>query len=353
MNLSELSHLLTWAQTQIFDQAVTQAYGGLTQVLGTQVNPNQARTPYTEQKNSLVHLLKTMPVYELSVQQQKCLEQYKLTHLIGPLGAEDLERLFSDAGHDIAHLYQSMQQRTAQMNQAQTQLTQLKSAFEPMAEIAVPLDVQQSLLRVHFKDRAGVQNIEELRDWTDHWYFIGKGIAEAAGHKAVEIEMQGVSNGSLIIDFAVNYGVARLTLVLIKQALEVAVEFLNLYQKAQEIFQSTKDEKLKQQIEESAGKIKEAGINKLVEQHKPGEEEAGFRKAVLKLSEFLEKGGGAEIIPPTSPETETGDPETQKHIADMHGEIAEIRKLEHKLHLLEHADVPPQAELEEGPSDEE
>ena len=353
MNLSELTHLLQWVQLEVFDKAVSQSYAGLVQHVGVQVNPNQTRTPYTELKNSLIDLLKGVPVDQLSSQQVKCLEQYKMNHLIGPEGARQLSQLFLDAGHDIAHLYQSLQERTNQLNASQAQLTQLKKDLEPMAEVAKALDPHKATLRVHFKDEAGMHNVEELKTWTEHWYFIGKGIAEAVGDTAVDIEVKGVSNGSVIVDFSVGFAVAKMTLTLIKQCLSVASETLDLYKKAKDIFGSTGDESLKESIEASADQLKEKKIDQLIEDNKANADQTALRQAVERLTKFLEKGGGAEIIPPTSPESETGDPETQKHITDMHGEIAEIRKLEHKLHLLEHADVPPQAELEEGPSDEE
>ena len=253
-------------------------------------------------------------------------------------------------------LYKNVIDIVTSANKLQAIITNLNSGIQKATQITTGLAgcvdheeviVDEVMIRIGFTGHAAMANIVDFKNWGSIWYDIGRGITMAHGAAPEDVKIVGATKGSIIIELAVIYAIAKTTADIILAALNVADRVLGIKKQAEEIRQlKLSNTKLAKSLEDEAEKEKEAGIHKItsdiaitlnINQNGEGDKIVCLDKAVKNLVNFIEKGGEVDFVLPEDAEAE--EEENQSHPTpkkELRAAFAEIRRLEKKMALIEH-----------------
>ena len=208
------------------------------------------------------------------------------------------------------------------------------------------------LLRVTFAGEARIANIVDLRKWSEIWFEIARGIAMLNDSSPEEVQVVGAGVGSIVIELAVGYGIAKTVSAILLEALKVVEKVTDITKKAVEIKAlKLSNAKIVKELEEEAKKQRDTGIEKIADKltaRKAGSEQGdkieAFRRAVTKLVNFVERGGDVDcVLPLEEPTTEDAEEKPEpREVKQLRRTFKELRQLEFQLKQLEdHKEAPP------------
>lgn len=349
MQVEELYDLTSWINSEIVEQQVVQKYQQLHQVLQQNTQPNQQKQPFEDQKELLIKTLKEVPLIELSLGQIEVLTTIGIANNVGTEGVELVEDTLFKNALDIATAAQRIQQCIQEISQGvqwsqqeRELLTKIISA-EEVSEIG-----DQVLLRVHFTREAHLSNLTELKDWGKTWWEIGRGIGMAHGEAPENISVVGASKGSIIVSLLSTYAVAKTASGIIMEALKVIEKVYDIKKKAQEVraLELANDEAEKS-LENAAETEKQNGVENIInhtideiglDRNNEGDKVNELSSAVRKLVDFVEKGGEVDFVLPDE-EEDIEEDEADENVQErekLRVMFKEVRRLEKKIHQLEH-----------------
>lgn len=347
MNVSELFELTHWIEREISRTQIPQRYQELFSVLQANIQPNQPRQPFEIQKDNLIEVLSAVPLDSLTKDQLAFLDRLDILSALGKQGVAQVE--------DI--LYRNVIDIATSAEKIQIILTNLNSGIQKATQIATGLSgcvdqedaiVDEVMIRIGFTGHAAMANISDFKSWGNIWYDIGRGITMAHGASPEDVKIVGATKGSIIIELAVVYAIAKTTADIILAALSVADRVLGIKKQAEEIRQlKLSNNNLAKSLEDEAEKEKEAGISKItndivitlnINQNGEGDKIVCLDKAVKNLVNFIEKGGEVDFVLPEEVEAgaEREDEPRATQQKELRAAFAEIRHLERKVAQLEH-----------------
>ena len=200
-----------------------------------------------------------------------------------------------------------------------------------------------------FTDDAKLENVVDFKKWGAEWHDIGRGIAMAHGLSPQDIRVVGATNGSIVIELAVVYGVAKTVSAILLEGLKVADRVLDIRMKTEQLREmKLSNEKIVRELEAEGEKEKGEAIAKIVEatckqlglnKNGDGDKVSALEKAIQKLVGFIEKGGELDAVVPEGADPGDGATEEAKQqfsqIKQLRGAFQEVRVLESKIKQLE------------------
>jgi len=214
----------------------------------------------------------------------------------------------------------------------------------------------QVLVRVTFSNQTAIANVVDLKNWSGVWYDIGRGVAMINDASPEEIQVVGAGKGSVVIELAVGYGIAKTIAAVILEALKVAEKVVDIRKKAEEIKAlKLSNSKIVKELTDAAETEKMKGVASITEsvsrlKKKKGADEgdkvSAFDRAVSKLVDFLEKGGEVDCVLPEEEAdgaTEEERPQASQ-VRELRATFKEIRLLERRLDQLEDKKPPSSTE---------
>ncbi|MBO2671178.1 hypothetical protein [Shewanella algae] len=345
MQISELLQLSFWIDENIKNTQIAQKYQALQAGIQQNVNArnNQPKQPFKSQKDSLIETIKVLSTKGLTYQQEDILSQLNITQNIGENGVARVERILYENSLDVATAAAEISKITQEIAAAIQKSDQIKAAIKPLIPTSEEDDKEAGsvIMRVHFQNEVGMDNVTDFKKLGNYWWEIGRGIAMAHDCAPEDIKVVGASKGSIIIDLAVAAAIATTTSTIILSALKVADRVLTIRKKVEEI-KSLKlnNQKLEIDLAKEAEREKKEGLDKItikiaknlkIETNGDGEKIKVLEKSVKNLIDFVEKGGEVDFFTENSSEDE---PEIKllKHNFD------EIKKLEKRVLMLESKD---------------
>lgn len=350
MNVSELYNLTSWIDQHVVGPAIVEKYAALGQALQRYVVPNSQGLSFEVEKDALFQALGEAPLLSLTKDQIVFLESLGIAQFIGLAGTENLVDLLYRNVIDVANSAAKVQEIVNQLTAGIAKSSQIKAG---LAECVASEDYEldgEILIRVSFKGRAPMSNVTDFKDWGKAWYEIGRGIAMAHDKTPEDIRIVGATRGSIVIELAVLASIAGTTSFIIMEGLKVAEKILDLRLKAEQLREmKLKNTKLADEIEQSAEEEKAAAATRITEEAakklkltkaKNAEQIMILEKSVTNLLNFVERGGEVDFVAPEEDVNGGPDGETSNsEIRLLRGRFEEIRRLETKIALLEHADI--------------
>jgi hypothetical protein len=353
MTIRELSALTEWVDQEIVAANVPQAYQALVSAL--QQNTQGQQQSFDEQRQALLELLRRVPVEALDFEQQRMLDKMGVLECVGDSAVTDIEDTLYRNVIDVATAHQRVSEMMQSVTNGVKKNDQIKAAFKGLVE--PPSEVSEmARIKVRFTGSAALGNLSDLRQWSNEWFDIGRGIALAEGRSPEEISIIGTSEGSIIVILGVAYGMAKVISVIILKALEAAERFLEIKKKAQEIralqLSNTKieaeiEKEAEQHHEKARAQIVEDLLQGRSESKADGEVRTALERSVSKLLLFIQKGGEVDCYLPEPEESELDDSELeegetaeqQPDSAQLRESVREnferIREIEERVRLLE------------------
>ncbi|MBC8064480.1 MAG: hypothetical protein H7Y17_06605 [Chlorobia bacterium] len=349
MNVSELSQLTRWIDEEIVAYEVLPLYEALRAIL--QANSRQSQQPFEEEKNQLIAVVSKVPLESLSTEQLALLQDFGIGHHVGEEAVTKLEDILFRNAIDLATAVERLDSIVADLQKGIERSQTLQKALEGIAP-PEPDIKGKVLVRVTFSGEARIANIVDLREWSDTWFEIGRGVAMLNDSTPEEVRVVGAGEGSLIIELAVGYGIAKTISSILLEALKVVEKVVDIQKKALEIKAlKLSNSKIVKELEDEARKQRDTGIEQIADKlaaRKKGADQGdkieAFRRAVTKLVGFVEKGGNVDCVLPLEEATEENGDEkpVPKEIKQLRTTFKEIRQLEFQLKQIEdRKEVPP------------
>lgn len=344
MNISELSSLTEWIQTEIVEGQIPENYQQLQTILQQNVEPNQQSTSFETQKDELLTVLRSIHTTSLSNDQVTLLSKLGIEALIGKAGVDAIEDVLYRNSIDIATAAQKIAERTQAINEGIRKSAQIAEGLSGLVESDEDDVADGVLIRVSFLGEAAMNNIADFKKWGDIWYNIGRGVAQAHGDAPEDIRIVGAAKGSVIIELLANSVIAETVSGIILRALTVAEKVFNLRKIAAETrVLKLQEKKLAGVINKAAEDEKNAGIATIIKEQtkllklKPetdGEKIVALEKSITELVTFISDGGGVDFVAPEE-KTDDDDEVIDDDFVQIRQQAEGIRNLEDRLKLLE------------------
>ena len=316
MELREAYDLDKWIKEEITSREVMQKYSALQQALQQNFkrNQNQPPIPFNEQKEALLKALTNVSTYGLSNPQLRVLENLEISKHVGKTSSDNIRVLMTENAADLGHLAAEIQKYQTELQEGIKKITGISTALETIIstkEMKLPEDM--ILTRVTFQNDASINDINDLKTWTNRLHTISRGMAVACNQPVESIKVEGASKGSLVFTLVIGRYIASVLTKTIKEVLECMSEYQNFKIKAHEAeLAALKKDRFEQDYledqqrwEERATRAKRQIIDDLTEQRKEDIEafndnhQAELRSSIKDLVELISKGGDVDpVIPP-------------------------------------------------------
>jgi hypothetical protein len=352
MNVAELFALTHWINEEIKGKQILERYQSLQNILQANTNPNRTQQPFEAETKELLAAVSAVALESLSAEQVDFLRRIGIGDYVGPEAVQKIEDILFRNALDSATAAQKLGEMVDQITQG---IQKSDHLAENLTGIVPPEPrlAGRVLVRVTFVKEAAITNVVDLRNWSDVWYDIGRGVAMINDAPPEDIHVVGAGTGSVIIELAVAYGVAKVIAAVILQALTVAEKVVDIRKKAEEIKNlKLSNAKIATELKDSAEAEKKKGIEAITEDVSglkrkkdgvEGDKVVAFERAVTKLVDFLEKGGEVDCVLPEE-ESEQGEGPKAGEIKQLRATFREIRLLETRLVHLEDKKESPSAE---------
>ena len=267
MLIQELYELGAWLQANVVKAQIPQKYQALHQKLHHNATQAQ-KQPFEDVAGNLDIALREIPTSELSKGQLDVLSEIGIAEYIGVSAAETVSEVLYKNAIDVATAAERMKQAHAQLNAGIEWLQAEHKSLKKIVRAEQEVDIRnKTLLRVHFGGEASLKNITDLRDWSEKWWEISRGIAIAHGEPPESIEIVGASKGSIIVSLLVAHGIALSVSGILLASLKVAEKYYEIKKTQQEVraLQLSNDS-AERALEQEAKKILEEGVKDVTEQ---------------------------------------------------------------------------------------
>ena len=345
MNIEELCFLALWAEEEIKKRNIPQLYQALLQKLRQNVQPNQPKVPFEQERNQLITVLKEIEtkLSLLNESQKDFFKKLGILELIGKKGADHIENILYKNVLDIATAANKINESLQTLNKGLQKLEQAKSAICEYVTIEPKL-TDKVLIRVYFEHEASINNIVDLKEWSNIWYEICRGLSIANNEAPENIEVVGAARGSLIIELATSYMVAKILSKILLAILEVVEKILLLKHKLEEIrsLQLMNDtlQTLLKEFDKKSQEIIENETENILQEletslnFEGGEVKNNLRMAIKRLIDFIKRGGKVDCsIPEDQIEEDIDDKKELKQ--ELKERFQEIRSISKNIEMLE------------------
>jgi hypothetical protein len=346
MNVEELASLSEWVQREITGRRIPDLYQALYGQIQAIAGGTQPRPAFEAQKMELYTALREIDLSKLSVDQVRFLEKLKLAEYVGERGVEKIEEILTSDPMDVATAATKLKAFVKAGAQAVAKSNAVKETLTGLLDsTTTTLAPGEVLVRVAFTGDAAMRNVVDFKKWGAEWHDIARGIAMAHNTAPEDIRVVGAKTGSIILELAAVYLIAKTVSAILLESLKVADQVLTLKKKAAELtamkLQNAKialdlakeaDDYKAAQVEQIAGRVAaELKLNAKAE----GDKISSLTGSIRKLISFIEDGGEVDCVVPESEEHEAALGEVEKQeIAKLRGSIAEIRALDNKIKRL-------------------
>jgi hypothetical protein len=346
MNVAELYGLTAWIDKEILEPNIVQKYQQLQTILKQNTQSGE-RKPFETQKDQLLTVLSQVKLQSLTNDQLAFLEKLDIAPYVGKTGVAAVEDILYKNAIDIATAAQKIREIVEKINNGINKANQIKTGLTGCIEIE-KIGEEVILLRVTFTHKAEMSNISDFRKWGEIWYDIGRGISMIHDSAPESIRVVGAQKGSIVLELAVAYLVAKTTSKIILEALLVADRVLDLKKKAEEIrTMKLSNETIARDLDKEAESEKEKGKEEIGKKiladigkkfENEGDKITALDKSVNNLVDFIEKGGEVDCIIPEKLEEVKGESATdyKDRIMQLRNNVEQIRLLDAKLRQIEH-----------------
>lgn len=198
------------------------------------------------------------------------------------------------------------------------------------------------LIRVRFAGDAAIDNVVDLKKWSEVWHGIVRGIALAHGQSPEDVRVIGASQGSLLFDLAAPEMFAATTMGILYGALKVAERVVSIQKQAQEVKGlKLSNQKIAKELEAEAKKTEEAGAEEVTAEfvaklkigpNSAGDVTAALSKSIKDLIQFVRHGGEVDCVLPEQTDDDAEAEDTDRK--QLRATLSEIRELEARLREL-------------------
>jgi len=345
MNVDEIYELAVWVDREVSGKGVPQAYAALQAILQTNADSGSAAQPFEAERQAVIDAVRSVSLASLSAEQREILANERIAQHLGENGVQEVEEILVRNQLDIATAAQRFGTIVADFNRAVTHFQALESSLNGFVKRR-SVESEGVLMRVVFTAEASINDVVDLKEWSEKWWRIARGVALANGNAVEDVKVASASHGSIIIELLLFAGLANVFLTLMNKALEGTEKILNIRLKLDEIRKlDIKEPSIEELL---ANAIKKARAEKIEEIAKalvdaevlPKKLTADNRNTLVssisELVGFLEKGGEVDFVLPASAGEPDDEPGGQAPVlAELQKKLTDQRALQERILALE------------------
>ena len=280
-----------------------------------------------------------MDLTELNKEQLAFLEKIGIGDNIGKNGVEKIEDILYKNAIDIAAAHKKIQEMYQSLSQGIARIKKIEEGLGQVLEDIEEVEITEGvLIRIVFTRESSIETVSDFKKWGEIWYNIGRGISMAYKKTPEDIKVVGAGKGSIIIDLATVYVLAKAFASIVQFILDSIKKYLDIRLKIKQLKELDIKEEELSPVVEAVGKIKEESIEKIVKkilkdsnavkEKNHGEIESALKKSVTELFDFIKGGGDIDFV---LPEVYEESDDKEKKLKSM---IKEIRKSEERIKQL-------------------
>lgn len=337
MYLEELFELTIWFNKEVINAKVINKYTQLHAKLNQ--NAQNTSVAYDNERTSLFKSLKVIDINILSDEQRKFLEKINVYNKIGNLGVKEIENILFRNSLDIKTATIKLKELIDELTNGINRINNINHGLKDVVQVEEKIK-DKAIIRVHFDNDASIKNITNLKEWSNDWYDISRGIAMIHNEAPEIIEVVGVKKGSIIVELVSIGAIVCTVSKIIYEVLKVIEKVYDIRKKAEEIKSlKLKNEKIAQDLEEEANHVQEIEIENIVDlivsgvENTDGDKKNALRKTINNIFIFMNKGGEIDLCLPQ--ETDVDNEEIKKTLSELKDKFKEINTIKNKIKQLE------------------
>lgn len=346
MTIEELYSLSKWYDLNVNSQSrLYSAYQALNAKLYQNIQ-GQQRVPFEDERKELYSVLESISLDSLNIAQVQMLRKLNVLDFIQKETSGNYKTFFMENAIDVSAVYNYFVSVITSIDTANHKMNQIRNSISEFVDVVPSSECDEQILRVHFTHESSIDNIVQLRDWSDIWFEIGRGISMAVDDAPESFKLKSTENGSLILVLSVGLSsicllgkVMGIVLDRVKQVYEIKKTILEVkklqldikqmeFTNAVENLETAKNSLLSDSTEEIFNILKSEGLKC------SGEKATALKKAIKNLIDFTNKGGELDF---SVPEDDSSDDEPQdKKVIQFKESVRLIKEREREIRLLSH-----------------
>ena len=348
MDVSEVFGLEEWYQTNV--PLVGKQFQNLHTILQHNATQNQ-KQPVRAPLQKLVSSLESMPITELNIQQVAQLDRIDVGKYLGIRGAEFVNRVVTESSYDPATSASEIKTATDKVNAVTNILnnlsTSLVNAGFQYDRAEAEFDEKMSMARIQFRQDASINNIGDLKKWSNDWNDIARGIGHLVDETPQDMKVVGASKGSIIVCVTGSMVLISAFAFMSKKVSGIILDALRVQNAIEDlrhkrISNNIIEKSMRADLKNREGVLVDEIIEELKERAGGVAEEhdAHLKTAVTKYVNFSKKGGEMDYLQPPEPELDEDDTDAPemaqaKLAVELRELISEIRSIQGETQLLE------------------
>lgn len=339
MRVSELKAAMEFIIESIKQRNTIVAFDGLINVIRQNAQhrqPGQQQAPITEQKKTLITALEGVSLSKLTINEQNIIATFINLKRFGSSGVTTINQIFLEHNLDpmgAVNALETIKKEFANALQAATKTLEVLGPLN-VADMDSDIEEGRAAIQITFKHKVAIDNITNLRDYSEEWYQVVRGVALLTDTAVEDSQILTVQKSSpLIIELSSVYVAVRVVGLIVDRVLNAVDRYLDLKKKATEIRQlNLQNKQIERDLDKEAENFRETIVedikNKVIEEvlkdkKANGEVQKAMEISVKNVFAFLDKGGTIDCRVP-----DTNNSADAKQIQQMY---ENIRSLEDKL----------------------
>ncbi|WP_318469248.1 hypothetical protein [Photobacterium leiognathi] len=311
MNINELYVLSDWFNKYVVESNVIDSYNesfnDIKKLLNSNSNRIIASNSFDNIKNKMISSIDGVDYSNLTNEQIGVLKKLHLTDIILSESIMSIELLFN-IENSSDYIAASINRKLQALNKAKNYFFQIKKIIPEIFDIKDSVNKDGKIFtRLTFHNKASINNIVELEQWSKKWLTISRGFSMALNKSPEEFEIIGAGKGSILVDILANIE----TINMVGEAINHIADFTQTcfetwaaYKTVQKLADTIDNNDMKKAASDMHDHLKnqenehyETLAEKLIKDH-DGDTNAHreLARAIKELSAFLEKGGDIECL---------------------------------------------------------
>jgi hypothetical protein len=349
MRVSELKTAMQFALDSVKGRDTIPAFDALIAVIrqNAQTRPNQEQQPITDQKKAVLAAIEGVSLSGLTINERDILAIFINPMRFGPHGVSYINEIFAEHNLDPMGAVNAMEA-------IKKEFTNLVGAAERTLGVLQPLKIEEmdkdiekgrAAIQIIFKKKVAVDNITNLKDQTEEWWYVVRGVSLLTNTAVEENRILTVQKGSpLIVELSSVYIAVRVVGLIVDKVLTAVDRYLDLKKKVEEVrHMNLQNKQIERDLDKEAENFRETIVEdiktKIIEEIAPdkksnGEIHKAMEITVKNVFAFLDKGGSIDCRVP-----EDNSSSDAKQLQQMY---ERIRLLESKLDGVRLLEEPKQ-----------
>jgi hypothetical protein len=336
MRVSELKRAMEFVIARVKEPLLIPKLNKLVNAVRQNARSPQQQIPITEEKQAVIKVIAGIVLDDLTLNEREVIAASFNLKKLGQAGTVWVNKIFTDHYLDPMGAVNELEELLQEFSGLEEQALKTLEVLEPFHVEAVDGDLEpgKAALQITFKNQAAINDFSNLRDASEQWWEIMRGISILT-HTAVEkIPILVMEKGyRLQIELSSNPQVLLALGSIVDKSLWAVDRYFDMKRKAEEIRAMDLDnKKIYHELEEEAegykrnivDNINAAVIEAMAGRKSNGEVSTAMEITVRHVFDFLDKGGTIDCRIP-----ETGLPDLEKtKLATLY---EKVRRLQSKI----------------------